>query len=98
MPPHIKVLSPAEFAADTVAVAPEVARRALQAMSSRFSAPPLTIDDILARLVDRYGMDDIRVSADTAVTTAGSTARRFLGRTTALSFALADARRAPLAG
>ncbi|BBZ52076.1 hypothetical protein MHEI_37930 [Mycobacterium heidelbergense] len=58
IPPQIKVLSPAKFTADTVAAAPEVARRALQAMSNRFSTPPLTIDDILARLVDRYGMGE----------------------------------------
>lgn len=58
IPPQIKVLSPAKFTADTVAAAPEVARHALQAMSNRFSTPPLTIDDILARLVDRYGMGE----------------------------------------
>ena len=54
--PHIKVLSPAQFAADTVLVSPDLARRALQAMASRFSAPPLTIDEILTRLVERYRM------------------------------------------
>ena len=32
IPPHIKVLSPSQFAADTVSVAPDLARRALQAM------------------------------------------------------------------
>jgi hypothetical protein len=56
IPPHIKVLSPSQFAADTVSVAPDLARRALQAMVNRFSAPPLTIDEILNRLVERYRM------------------------------------------
>jgi hypothetical protein len=56
IPPHIKVLSPSQFAADTVSVAPDLARRELQAMVNRFSAPPLTIDEILNRLVERYRM------------------------------------------
>ena len=56
IPPHIKVSSPAQFAADTVAVSPELAWRALHAMASRFSAPQLTIDEILTRLVERYRM------------------------------------------
>lgn len=58
VPPHIKVLSPAAFAADTVAVAPDIARGALQAMANRFSNPPLDIDEILSRLIARYGMDE----------------------------------------
>ena len=37
IPPHIKVLSPSQFAVDTVSVAPDLARRALQAMVNRFS-------------------------------------------------------------
>lgn len=40
IPPHIKVLSPAEFAADTVSVSPHVALRAIERMASRFAAPP----------------------------------------------------------
>jgi hypothetical protein len=39
-----------------VAVSPELAWRALLAMASRFSAPQLTIDEILTRLVERYRM------------------------------------------
>ena len=58
IPPHIKVLSPAKFAADTVSVSPDLARRALQAMASRFSTPALTTDEILARLVERYRMGE----------------------------------------
>jgi hypothetical protein len=56
VPAHVKVLSPAEFAADTVAVSPDVALRALQTMASRYSAPRLTTEDILDRLVQRYVM------------------------------------------
>jgi hypothetical protein len=58
VPPHIKVLSPADFAADTVAVAPNIARQALQTMARRLSNPPLDLDEILSRLVVRYGMEE----------------------------------------
>ena len=58
IPAHIKVLSPAEFAADTVSVSPDVALRALQTMASRYSAPPLTPEDILSQLVQRYVMTE----------------------------------------
>jgi hypothetical protein len=37
IPTPIEVLSPAEFAADTVAVSPDVALRAVQTMASRYS-------------------------------------------------------------
>ena len=56
--PHIKVLSPAEFAADTVSVSPDDALRAVQTMASRYSAPPLTTEEILSRLVQRYQMTE----------------------------------------
>jgi hypothetical protein len=56
IPAHIKVLSPAEFAADAVAVSPDVALRAVQTMASRYSAPPLTTEEILSQLVQRYHM------------------------------------------
>jgi hypothetical protein len=56
IPAHIKVLSSAEFAADTVSVSPDVALRAVQTMASRYSAPPLTTEDILSQLVERYQM------------------------------------------
>lgn len=66
IPEPVKVISAAEFAADTVAVSPDVSRRAVQSMAARFSAPPLTMDEILDRLVDRYNMveavDLIRVA------------------------------------
>lgn len=58
IPAHIKVLSPAAFAADTVAVSPDVALRAVQTMASRYSAPPLTTEEILNRLAQRYQMTE----------------------------------------
>jgi predicted nucleic acid-binding protein len=58
IPAHIKVLSPAEFAADTVSVSPDVALRAVKTMASRYSAPPLTTEEILKWLVQRYQMTD----------------------------------------
>jgi hypothetical protein len=54
--PRIKVLSPAEFAADTVSVSPDVVLRAVQTMASRYSAPPLTTEEILSRPVQQYVM------------------------------------------
>lgn len=58
IPAHIKVLSPGDFAADTVAVSPDVALRAVHTMASRYSAPPLTTEEILSRLVQRYHMTE----------------------------------------
>jgi predicted nucleic acid-binding protein len=56
IPAHIKVLPPAGFAADTVAVSPDVALRAVQTIASRYSAPSLTTEEILSQLVHRYQM------------------------------------------
>ena len=58
VPAPIKVLSAGEFAADTVAVSPAVALRAVQTMASRYEAPPLTTDEILGQLVQRYRMTE----------------------------------------
>ncbi|WP_234791056.1 hypothetical protein [Mycolicibacterium wolinskyi] len=58
IPKPIKIVSTAEFAADTVAVSPDVARRALQTMSRRFYTPPQTMNQILDLLVTRYGMEE----------------------------------------
>ena len=58
IPAHIKVLSPAEFAADTVSVSPDVALPAVQTMASRYSAPPLMTEEILSRLAQRYVMTE----------------------------------------
>ncbi|HTY31266.1 PIN domain-containing protein [Mycobacterium sp.] len=58
IPPHIKLLSSAEFAADPVSVSPDVALRAVQTMAARYAAPALTTDDILNRLVQRYELTE----------------------------------------
>jgi hypothetical protein len=58
IPAHIKVLSPTEFAADTVSVSPDVALRAVEIMASRLSKPPLTTEEILTRLVQRFHMTE----------------------------------------
>jgi hypothetical protein len=58
IPSHIKLLSPAEFAADTVSVSPDVALRAVQIMAARYAAPSLTTEDILNRLVQRYQLTE----------------------------------------
>lgn len=58
IPEPIKVISAAEFAADTVAVSPDISQRALRVMSARFFNPPRTVDQILDLLVARYGMDE----------------------------------------
>jgi predicted nucleic acid-binding protein len=58
IPAHIKVLSPSAFAADTVSVSPDIALRAVEIMASRFSKPPLTTEEILTRLVQRYQMTE----------------------------------------
>ncbi len=56
IPKSLTVTSPAQFAADTVAVSPDVARRAVIAMSSRFARPPSTVDEVLDHLIARYAM------------------------------------------
>jgi PIN domain len=52
----LNVVSPARFAADTVSVSPDAARQALVAMSSRFTRPSYTVDEILGHLSARYEM------------------------------------------
>lgn len=56
IPESVTVLSPAQFAADTVAGSPDIARQAVTAMSSRFVRPSSTVDEILVRLSERYAM------------------------------------------
>lgn len=56
IPKSLTVISPAQFAADTVSVSPDVARQAVIAMSSRFIRPPSTVDEILDQLIARYAM------------------------------------------
>ena len=50
------MISPAQFAADTVAVSPDNARQAVIAMATRFIRPPSTLDEILDHLAARYAM------------------------------------------
>jgi len=52
------VISPAQFAADTVAVSPAVARHAVTTMLSRFIIPPLTVEQFVEQLVTRYNMTE----------------------------------------
>jgi predicted nucleic acid-binding protein len=56
IPKSLNVISPAQFAADTVSVSPDAARQALVAMSSRFTRPSSTVDEILGHLSARYEM------------------------------------------
>ena len=53
IPKPLMVISPAQFAADTVAVSPYVAYRAVTDMASRFVRPSSTVDEILDHLVAR---------------------------------------------
>ncbi|WP_327149162.1 PIN domain-containing protein [Nocardia sp. NBC_01329] len=56
VPKHIQIIKPAQFAADTVAVSPETALRAIEAIVSRRRNPPLTVDKVLDSLIVVYGM------------------------------------------
>jgi predicted nucleic acid-binding protein len=58
LPAGVQVLSPNEFAANTVCLDPLRARSAVAAIVRRSGrkGPPLTEDDILETLVHRYGM------------------------------------------
>ncbi|MBX7434915.1 PIN domain-containing protein [Mycobacterium sp. Y57] len=56
IPQSLMVISPAQFAADTVSASPDVALQAVVAMSSRFARPQSTVDEILDRLVASYAM------------------------------------------
>lgn len=58
IPPGIQVITPSEFAANTVAVAPHVALGVVATISARFGKPPLSVDELLSILRDRYGMDE----------------------------------------
>ncbi|MBF6173416.1 PIN domain-containing protein [Nocardia blacklockiae] len=56
VPDHIQILKPAQFAADTVAVSPELALQAVEILVCRRKNPPETVEGVLERLVARYGM------------------------------------------
>ncbi|QSE84637.1 PIN domain-containing protein [Rhodococcus koreensis] len=58
VPGNIRVISPAEFAGDTVSVSPAAAARAVDMLAARLARPPMTADEVLDQLVTRYGMDD----------------------------------------
>jgi predicted nucleic acid-binding protein len=58
MPPGIQVVTPSEFAANTVAVAPELALEAVVNVTSRLKKPPLSVDEFLTILRQKYGMDE----------------------------------------
>ncbi|WP_241962421.1 hypothetical protein [Rhodococcus opacus] len=58
VPGHIQVISPVEFAADTVSVSPAAAARAVEMLAARLARPPMTADEVLDQLVTRYCMDD----------------------------------------
>jgi hypothetical protein len=56
IPEPLKVVSPTQFAADTVAVSPDTAYRAVMAIASRRTRPALTVNEILDNFVNRYNM------------------------------------------
>jgi len=56
---EIQIVSPAQFAANTVAAHPQAGRRALQTMSARMSTPSRTPQEILVELRQRYGMTEV---------------------------------------
>lgn len=58
IPPGVEVIKPSEFAANTVAVAPQLALEAVITLTERLKKPPVTVDEFLAVLRERYGMDD----------------------------------------
>jgi hypothetical protein len=52
------ILAPGEFAANTVAVAPELALEAVVTLTARLRNPKVSIDAFLATLRDRYGLHE----------------------------------------
>ncbi|TCM35965.1 hypothetical protein [Kribbella sp. VKM Ac-2568] len=49
---------PSEFAANTVAVSPQRALKAVVKLTQRRQKPPISVDDFLATLQDKYGMHE----------------------------------------
>ena len=58
IPRHVKVIRPAAFAADAVAVSPDNALRALEEMAARHNRPARTVHEVLAVLEARYDMTE----------------------------------------
>jgi predicted nucleic acid-binding protein len=56
---RIQILTPAQFAGQTVAAHPAAALRAIQQMSVRMTAPPRTPNQLLVELRDRYAMTEV---------------------------------------
>lgn len=57
--PHgIEILLPSEFAANTAAVSPQRALKAVVKLTQRRQNPPISVDDFLATLQDKYGMHE----------------------------------------
>ncbi len=56
---QIQIVSPAQFAANTVAAHPAAGLRALQEMSARMTRPPLAPREVLDELRQRYGMTEV---------------------------------------
>ncbi len=56
VPKHIQILKPAQFAADTAAVSPELALQAVETMVARRLTPPESVGQVLQKLIDRYSM------------------------------------------
>lgn len=55
IPAGIQVITGAQFAADTVSLAPEVALRGVQEIAARYTNPPRRVDDLLEHLAVRNG-------------------------------------------
>lgn len=58
LPSGLQVVTASEFAADTVAVAPQRALEAVASITDRLQKPPVSVDAFLSVLRERYGMHD----------------------------------------
>lgn len=56
---HIQIVTPARFAANTVAAHPAAGLRAVRKMSARMKTPPLSPEQVLDELRERYQMDEV---------------------------------------
>lgn len=57
--PHgIEIIVPSEFAANTVAVSPQRALKAVTKLTQRRKNPPVSVDDFLVLLRDKYEMHE----------------------------------------
>jgi hypothetical protein len=58
MPRGIEVVEPSQFAANTVAVSPEAALRAVVSLTERRRKPPVSVDEFLGVLRSKYSMHE----------------------------------------